>query len=152
MKPDSPSPPLPRTAGFVLPTAVFLLVVLGGLAVWIMRLTELTHAQDALEVEGARAYQAAQAGIEAGVFAASQTGNTCTQVNQTVTFASTTTLSRFTASVACASSTATEGGTTLTFFQITSVACNQPSSGACPNPTPTSPEYVERHLRATVQQ
>lgn len=138
--------------GFVLPTAVFLLVVLGGLAVWLMRLTELTHAQDALEIEGARAYQAAQAGIETGVFSASQSGNTCMQVAQTVTFASGTALARFTTSVTCSSSTASEAGATLNFFQITSVACNQPASGVCPNPSPTAPEYVERHLRATVQQ
>lgn len=141
-----------RESGFVLPSAVFLLVVLGGLAVWVMRLTELTQAQDALEIEGARAYQAAQAGIEAGVYAASQTGNSCTQVAQTLTFASSTALARFTVSVTCNASTATEAGATLNFFQITSVACNQPSGGACPNPSPTAPEYAERHLRATVQQ
>lgn len=140
-----------RKSGFVLPSAVFLLVVLGGLAVWIMRLTELSHAQDALEIEGARAYQAAQAGIEAGVHAASQTGNTCTQVAQTLTFGSGTGLARFTVSVTCATFTATEGGSTRTFFRVFSVACNQPASGACPNTTPTLAEYAERHLIATVE-
>ena len=60
--------------GFVLPAAIFLLVVLGGLAAWLMRLGTVTLAQEALELEGARAYQAAQAGLEAGIYTARVNG------------------------------------------------------------------------------
>lgn len=132
--------------GFALPTAIFLLVVLGGLAAWLVRLTESSLAQDALELEGERAWQAAQAGLEAGIYAVSHAG-TC---GQTVTF--TGALARFTATVSCTPSTADEGGTTITLVQITSVACNDPASGVCPNAASTSPEYVERRARATVEQ
>jgi MSHA biogenesis protein MshP len=125
---------------------VFLLVVLGGLAAWLARLTESSLAQDALELEGERAWQAAQAGLEAGLYATTHAG-TCAQ-NVTFTGA----LSRFTASVSCSSSTADEGGSTITLVQITSVACNVPVSGACPNAASTSAEYVERRARATVEQ
>ena len=132
--------------GFVLPAAIFLLVVLGGLAAWMMQLTVATQAQDVLVIEGERAYRAAEAGLEAGIYAARASGS-CTA--QTLTFSDT--LSRFTASVTCTSSAANEGGIGLTFFQITSIACNQPDSGACPNTTPTLPEYAERQMRAVVE-
>jgi len=131
--------------GFALPAAIFLLVVLGGLAAWMMRLTTATLAQEALELEGARAYQAAQAGLEAGIYGA--VGASCTSQNVTFTGA----LSRFTASVSCTSSSADEGGSNVTLYRIVSIACNQPAAGACPNAAPTLAEYAERHLTATVE-
>ena len=138
--------PEKKGQGFVLPAAIFLLVVLGGLAAWLMRLGTVTLAQEALELEGARAYQAAQAGLEAGIYTARVNG-ACTP--QTLTF--TGQLARFTASVACTSYAADEGGQTVTLYQITSVACNQTSGGACPNAAPTLNEYAERQLRAVVE-
>jgi MSHA biogenesis protein MshP len=138
--------------GFVLPAAIFLLVVLGGLAGWMMQLTVATQAQDALAIEGERAYRAAEAGLEAGIYAARQPGTTdCTPIVQTITL--TGQLSRFTASVTCATPppTANEAGTAITFYQITSIACNQPTGGVCPNATPTLPEYAERRMRAVVE-
>jgi MSHA biogenesis protein MshP len=136
-----------REHGFVLPAAIFLLVVLGGLAAWMARLTGATLAQEALELEGARAYQAAQAGLEAGIYAA-RVGSSCASQNISFTGA----LERFTASVSCTASTADEGGVTVTLYAITSIACNQPDAGACPNAGSTSVEYVERHLNAVVEQ
>ncbi len=133
--------------GFALPAAIFLLVVLGGLAGWMMRLTTATLAQEALELEGARAWQSAQAGLEAGVYAA-RVGGVC--ASQNVALAGT--LSRFTASVSCASSNADEGGTGVTLYRVSSIACNQPAGGACPNAAPTLAEYAERHVTATVEQ
>ncbi len=143
-------PPRQRTPerqaqGFVLPSAIFLLVVLGGLAGWLMRLTTVTLATEALELESARAFQAAQAGLEAGIHA----GRNDSCADQTLTF--TGALARFTATVSCTATTADEGGTTVSFYEITSVACNQPSGGACPNATPTLGEYAERRMRAVVE-
>lgn len=143
---------MPRTTlekqarGFALPAAIFLLVVMGGLAGWLMQLTTATLAQEALELEGTRAYQAAQAGVEAGIYAASASGGCAPQ---TLTFSGQ--LGRFTASVACTPFSADEGGQSVTLYRITSVACNQPSGGACPNATPTLSEYAERHMTATVE-
>ncbi len=132
--------------GFALPAALFLLVVLGGLAAWLAHMTQLGLAQDALELEGERAYQAAQAGLEAGIYAALVAGSCA---GQNIAF--TGNLQRFTASVNCTSDTADEGGQPLTFYAVDSVACNQPAAGACPNPAPALPEYAERHVRAVVQ-
>jgi MSHA biogenesis protein MshP len=132
--------------GFVLPAAIFLLVVLGGLAAWMMQLTTATQAQDALAIEGERAYRAAEAGLEAGIYAA-RVNSSCAA--QTLTF--TGALSRFTASVTCAASAENEAGTAIAFYKITSIACNQPSAGACPNAAPSLPEYAERQIAATVE-
>ncbi len=144
---DAPLMKRAAQTGFALPAAIFLLVVLGGLAGWLMRLTTQTLAQQALELEGARAYQAAQAGVEAGIYAARVSGGCAAQ---TLTFSGQ--LARFTASVACVPHSADEGGQTVTLYAITSVACNQPASGACPNASPSLSEYAERHIRAVVEQ
>jgi MSHA biogenesis protein MshP len=146
--------PIPRTPekkgqGFVLPAAIFLLVVLGGLAAWMLRLTQTTLGQEALAIEGERAYRAAAAGLEAGIYAARQSGADCDDISQSVTFPGQ--LARFTASVYCIASSADEAGTTINFFEINSIACNQPSNGVCPNSTPTLPEYAERRMRAVVE-
>jgi MSHA biogenesis protein MshP len=132
--------------GFVLPAAIFLLVVLGSLAAWLTRVTQATQAQAVLELEGERAYQAAQEGLEAGIYEARVLG-ACTARN----IALTGNLSRFTASVGCTGYSADEGGSTVTLYALTSIACNQPASGACPNPSPTGPDYAERRLAAGVE-
>ncbi len=142
--PGGPVDPVPEK-GFALPAAIFLLVVLGGLAGWLMRLTTQTLAQQALELEGARAYQAAQAGVEAGIYAARS--GSCAP--QTLSF--TGQLARFTASVACTAYSADEGGQVVTLYRINSIACNQPAAGACPNAAPTFPDYAERHMHAVVE-
>ena len=133
--------------GFVLPAAIFLLVVLGGLAGWMMQLTMATHAQDALAIESERAYRAAEAGLEAGIFATQQASPSCAP--QTLTLSGH--LARFTASVSCTAFTANEGSQAVTLYEIISVACNQPSAGVCPNAAPTLPEYAERQIAATVE-
>jgi MSHA biogenesis protein MshP len=147
----TPDPwPLAPARGFALPAAIFLLVVLGGLAAWLTSLTQATLAENNLELEGERAYQAARAGLEAGIHQAAQAGAGCAQIAQTVSFSAASSLARFTATVTCQQYTADEAGATVTLFQVTSVACNQASAGACPNAAPSLEDYAERHLRATV--
>ena len=131
--------------GFVLPSAIFLLVVLGGLAAWLTSLTQATQAQAVLELEGERAYQAAQEGLEAALYEV-RVLHACTARNITLTG----NLARFVASVGCTAYTADEGGSTVSLYALTSVACNQAAAGACPNPSSSSAEYVERQARATV--
>ena len=54
---------LPRTeSGFVLPTAIFLLVVLAALATYMVSLSRTSHISSALDVQGTRAYLAARHG------------------------------------------------------------------------------------------
>ncbi len=138
----------PKSAGFVLPTAIFLLLVLGALALYLSNVSQINLAMNNLELEGERAYWAAQSGAEAGIYTAAVTG-TCT--TQDIAFAGG--LNRFVATVTCVQTNANEGGRPVRIFQITSVACNDPlaASPRCPNGASASPEYVERQIRATVE-
>jgi MSHA biogenesis protein MshP len=56
-----------RLRGFSLVTALFLLIVLAGLGVFVVTVSGLQQTSQALDVDGARAYAAAQAGIEWGL-------------------------------------------------------------------------------------
>ena len=57
---------LRRQYGFSLPAAIFLLVVLALMGAVIVTVTGLQQSSQQLDVLGARAYQAARAGIEWG--------------------------------------------------------------------------------------
>ena len=57
-----------RQAGVGLVTAIFLLVVLAGLGVAMVSITTSQQASANLDLLGARAYQAARAGLEWGIF------------------------------------------------------------------------------------
>lgn len=69
------SPPALRSSaansasqGFVLPSAIFLLVILAALAAFLVRISTTQSAASAQDIQGARAYQAARAGIEWGLY------------------------------------------------------------------------------------
>ena len=65
-----PARPAPKflEAGFVLPTAIFLIVILALLATFLVRMSLITQRNSVLDVQGERAYQAARAGIELGLY------------------------------------------------------------------------------------
>ncbi len=113
--------------GFSLIMAIFLVVVLGGIAVFIGRVTSLQIQSSTLNEESAMAYQAAHSGIEWGVYQA-VTNSSCV-ANTTFTLALTvpTTPVRFanyTVKVDCTSTTATEGSDNILIYQITATATN----------------------------
>lgn len=138
-----------RQAGFSIVTAVFLLVVLAGLGAAILNISRVQHSTSAMDVQGARAYQAARAGVEWGLFQRLRVGGAyCDPGPATSSFAlpAGTTLSQFTVTVVC---TRTPGSVAeLDRYQIIATACNQPTAGAtpsCPNQNGNdSPDYVQR--------
>lgn len=96
--------PAPR--GFSLVSAIFLLVILGALGVAIMNISTVQHTASALDLLGARAYQAARAGIEWGLYRHSTAaGAYCTNAaapdTQTFALPAGSTLSNFTVTVSC---------------------------------------------------
>jgi MSHA biogenesis protein MshP len=131
-------------AGFALPAAIFILVALAVLAVFLLATSNLQHGGSTLDVQGARAYQAARAGIEWGTYRALRDGSCVPAASLALPGG----LSGFTATVQCAQSTYTEAGSPVDIFLITSTACNQPSAGNCPGLR--GQYYVERQLQATV--
>ncbi|MFZ5511951.1 MAG: agglutinin biogenesis protein MshP [Pseudomonadota bacterium] len=138
--------PAPRpTAGFALPSAIFLLVVLAALAAFIVRLSAQQQAGHVADVRGLRAYQAARAGIEWGLFRLLREG-ACDAASS---FNPGGGLSEFTVTVTCSpdgmATANDEAGTGVIVRQIVATACNQPGGGVCPNATPGN-NYVERQL------
>jgi MSHA biogenesis protein MshP len=109
--------------GFSLISAIFLLVVIA-----------------ALDVQGARAYQAARAGIEWGAFQVLRNTN-CPA--PTTLPALPNTLASFTVTVLCTSTATTEAGLPVTMFQLTSTAIQG---------TPATPNYVDRQMSVTIAQ
>ncbi len=153
-----------REAGFALPTAIFLIVILAMLGVFIISVTGLQQSSQVLDVQGVRAYQAARAGIEWGAYQTLDPNNDQPGIGGTdnlpVCPASPTnltglaqSLSVFTVTVTCDGATyplTTEGNRKVRAYRITANACNQPTGGGiCPNSAPTS-GYVERELEAVL--
>jgi MSHA biogenesis protein MshP len=133
-----------RHRGFALPTAIFLMVILAALGVFIARISLLQSSSSSLDALGTGAYQAARAGVEWGAFN-SLRNTTCTP-STSLTFAATA-LALYTATVTCSSTSTDELGVTVTIDQISATACNEPP---CPNASPTSANYAERRITIVV--
>jgi len=130
-----------RQLGFAIVTAIFILVVLAALGAFILNVSTNQHIGSALDVQGARAYQAARAGIEWGLYQELQLASCAASATFTPTAV---TLSSYTVTVTCAATADASGGPTSYIIQAT--ACNQPSGGLCPNTTTPGDLYVERRL------
>jgi len=125
-----------RVRGFSLVSAIFLLVVIAALGTFAVTLSTSQQQSAALDVMGARAYQAARAGIEWAAFGVSQTTPGTATLPASLwagcatgaTFAAGTlggTLAPFKVVVTCTSSPYTEGtnpAPTIYIYDITSTA------------------------------
>jgi MSHA biogenesis protein MshP len=134
-----------RSAGVGLVTAIFLLVVLAGLGVAIVTVFSSQQVASAMDEQGARAYQAARAGVEWGVFQQLRQKNCAASTS--FALPADTSLSGFTVTVTCQQSG--PAGDPLARWVITSVACNRPSGGNCPNQT-NNLDYVARKLEVQI--
>jgi MSHA biogenesis protein MshP len=115
-----------RDAGVGIVTAIFLLVVLAGLGVAMVGLFTAQQTSSILDLQGARAYQAARAGMEWGLFQRTRNGQ-CAAMSK-VPMPAGTTLSGFTVVVSCVQS----GNAAVPQFRLSAVACNlADSDGNC---------------------
>ncbi|MEC5386080.1 hypothetical protein VVD49_10110 [Uliginosibacterium sp. H3] len=140
MRPDRR---LGSARGFVLPAAIFLLVIMATLAAFLVQVTTASLTGSAQDMQGARASQAARLGIEAGLYAVQVNGN-CPGA----TLSGVAGLTGFKITWACAVSNFNEGGTPHTIYQITSTACTT-TGATCPSSSTSemqSNDYVERQL------
>lgn len=137
--------------GFSLVTAIFLLVVLSALGAMMLTFFSAQQQGAALDVTGARAYQAARAGIEwgafhvvrsavadGGVFAAACLPGPATSPPLALGG----TLSAFNVAVSCSATSHTEAATTLVVYNLTSTAQYGTAAG--------QPDYVVRVINATI--
>jgi MSHA biogenesis protein MshP len=130
--------------GFAILSAIFILVVLAALGAFILNISSSQQIGSALDVQGARAYQAARAGIEWGLYRQLQQGN-CAAATSFVPAGAL--LAGFTVTVTCAATVDANGGPTT--YSLVSTACSEPDGGACPNTVNPGALYVERRLEAT---
>ena len=135
------SPPQLSTQaqGFALVSAIFILVVLALLGAMMVALSSTQHVGQARDLFGSRAYFAARAGIEWGVYAALR-NNACAPSTTLPALAGS--AAGFAVVVTCSlSGPFDEGGASVRVYQLTSTA----TRGAV-----GSPEQVERQLQAQV--
>lgn len=136
--------------GFSLVTAIFLIVVLASVGAFIVSMSGLMSSATTLDVQGARAYQAARAGIEWGAYQLlPPAAAPACFATQNLTFAGTG-LSDFTSTIACAQTlpAPTDVGNLVNIYKLTVTACNKPLAGACPGTS--SSTYVERQVSVTL--
>lgn len=144
-------PALARSRGVGLVTAIFLLVVIAALAVAMVTVFTTQQTSSALDVQGARAYQAARAGLEWGIFKHVRP-DPCNSTNS-FKLEEGTSLGAFTVTVTCNLTDGPDSDSgdadALDQRKVTVVACNAPSdAGACPNPSNSS-DYVQRMMEVT---
>ncbi len=132
--------------GFTAISAIVILVVLVALGAFIVNVSTNQQIGSALDVQGVRAYEAARAGIEWGLYQQLR-NSSCAGATSFVPPAPT--LATYTVTVSCVATPGTNGGPVT--YTVVSTACNQPAAGACPNPTPGQ-RYVERRLDVTFNQ
>jgi MSHA biogenesis protein MshP len=110
--------------GFSLISAIFLLVVIAALGTFAVTLSTTQQQSAALDVMGARAYQAARAGIEWGAYQVLRNGGSCVASTPLPALAGT--LSGFTVTVTCVRtppySEADTATGTVTVYNLTSTA------------------------------
>lgn len=131
--------PVRRNGGFSIVSAIFLIVVLSGLAVAAVSLTASQQTSSALDLLGSRAYEAARSGVEYGLYR--QVNGNCAATSSFVPGGS---LSSFTVTVQCTVVPTPGMDAKMNRIIVTATACNQPAGGACPNPAPASVDYVQR--------
>ncbi|KAF7597830.1 MAG: hypothetical protein CGU28_16680 [Candidatus Dactylopiibacterium carminicum] len=127
----------------MLPAAIFLLVVMAALGAFFVQVGAASQQAAALDMQGARALQAARAGIERGLYAV-QIESACGGG----TLANIPGLNGFRVTWACNAVAFTDGGTNRTIWQITSTACYTGDTG-CPSSLTDEirrSDYVERQL------
>jgi MSHA biogenesis protein MshP len=136
--------PLKKQRGVGLVTAIFLIVVIAGLAAAMVTVFSGQQASSQLDVQGARAYQAARAGIEWGLFRA-KINNACA-ASTSFAMPDAGNRSSFTVTVSCTTVAGPGGDAATAVRVITSTACNLPNSGVCDGNPAASLDYVQRTI------
>lgn len=127
--------------GFAIVSAIFLLVVLAALGAFMVTLSTVQHTTSTQDLQGTRAYQAARAGVEWGVYQILRNTSCAASTPLTPPAA---TLTGFIVTVGCAEATGspfTEGANTISVYQITSTARSGTVGGT---------NYVERRITAAI--
>jgi MSHA biogenesis protein MshP len=144
----------PRGAGFALMAALFIIVTLAAIGVYLLTISIAQVEAGVQDEQGARAYQAARTGVEWGTFQLLQNtagpfATACAAAPFAQPIPLTQGLTGFTSNVACQQvGSETEGGITVTVYRLTVTGCNRavcPAAAGAADAT-----YVQRQLQLTV--
>jgi MSHA biogenesis protein MshP len=148
--------PRGRVRGLSIITAIFMLILMAGVAAYLMALTASSQGTSAQDVMGTRAYQAARSGAEWASYVVLKIQSNvgfCAGASDTRTLAAGGAgslaggLADFTVTVNCTRTTHNEGGTTVRVYRMDATACYP--SATCPAASPP-PNYVERQVTMVV--
>jgi MSHA biogenesis protein MshP len=128
-----------RQRGVSIITAIFLLLLFAALAAYMVSMTTTADVTSAQDVQGERAYHAAQGGLEWGAYQILvPAGASCAAATPLPA-----PLGEFTVTVTCtASGPFNEAGNTFSVYRLTSLARNTAAVG--------SAAYVEREVYGSV--
>jgi MSHA biogenesis protein MshP len=144
-----------RAGGFAYIAAIIFLVVLAGFALAALRLADTAQTTVNQQLLGARANQAARAGLERAFYLLKPVNADC----PAVTGAPKLVLDGFLVSVKCTRSTFGEGqdengnAATKYIYELAAVACNGTVASCVDNVNPAdlaNPEYIERRRSASI--
>jgi MSHA biogenesis protein MshP len=142
-----------RQRGIGLVTAIFLVVVIAGLAAALVTVFTSQQTGNQLDQQGARAYQAARAGIEWGLFRARMTPSNCA-ASTSFALPGGSMLGAFTVTVTCETIPGPGNDAATAVISLRAIACNQPSAGVCSaSPGATNNvnlDYVQRVVEVQV--
>lgn len=145
------SRPLRRARGFALILALFLLVSLFAIAAYLLTVSTGQLEAGLQDEQGARAYQAARAGIDWGAFqllrnSGGSFASNCAAGSAAQAFGLAEGLADYRAEVSCLLiGSETEGAATVQVFRLTATGCNRNPCGSGVDAT-----YVERQLQLTI--
>lgn len=108
-----------KQAGFSIVMSIFILVVLSLLGSYMVKLSGVQHATSTFALQGARAYQAARAGVGWAIARISMSGASCSDITAASPL-SFTDINGFSVSLACSASvTYSEGGDNYVVYKMT---------------------------------
>ena len=153
-------------SGFSIVSAIFILVVLAALGAFMVTISTTQQISSALDVQGARAYQAARAGVEWGIYKVNSTNSfspnpalansrACPASSTSFAFSlNASTLSSFSVTVYCTrvpvdDSPTNNPNNSPAVYSIVAIACNQPSGCPNENPSTISANYIERRVEVS---
>jgi MSHA biogenesis protein MshP len=143
-----------RAGGFAYIAAIVFLVVLAGFALAALRLSGSAQVTVDQAVLGARAGQAARAGLEWAFFRLKTPHADCDAVQKNPP--DFTTETGYRVALTCDMQTYQEGQTPAgdslakNIFQLTATACNGAACPSTDNATVASPDYIERKRSASI--
>ena len=133
-------------SGFAAVAAVFLVLILAALGAFMVTFSNTQQLTSTQDLQGTRAYWAAQSGLEWGVGAVTAVVTPSTITASTCTTVTPLTVNGFSVAVSCngIANTYTEAGTPVYIIQIQSTASLTGS-------TPGSLSFIQRSLTAYVE-